>query len=109
MDALDGKCPVEIPGHAREPGVWIADEVRVDAGVAIYPPVFLGPGCRVSSGACLGPYAVLGRSCEVGRGSRVERSILWDGVRIEHQQIVEDRLVSRTFHCPLAPQMRGTE
>lgn len=101
-DALDGQCPVEIPGHEQESGIWTADGVHLDPAARIHPPVCIGVGCRVRGSAQIGPYAVLGRSCTVQTGARIVRSILWDGVRIDQNAVVEDCLVSRTFHCSLS-------
>ena len=107
MDALDGQCPMEIPGHEQELGLWIAAGVHLDSAARIHPPVFIGPDCRVRGSAQIGPYAVLGRSCTVQRWARIVRSILWDGVRIDQNAVVEDCLVSRTFHCALTPRTGG--
>ena len=103
MDTLDGRCPLEIPGVSREPGVWLADGVMLGPGVRIEPPVYLGPASRVGQGARIGPYAVLGGQCLIDRGARVFRSILWEGVRVQENAVVEGLLVSRDFHHPLPP------
>ncbi len=101
VDALDGRCPIRIPGTSVRQGVWMAGEARMEPGVRVEPPVFLGTGSRVREGASIGPYAVLGDRCVVERGARVAGSILWDGVRIQEDSLVEGLLVSRDFRLPL--------
>lgn len=101
VDGLEGRGPVQIPGREREPGVWMADGAWLARGVVLQPPLFIGPSSRVESRACLGPYTVIGARCRIGSGARVERSILWDDVRMEPQAVVVGELVGQMFRHPL--------
>jgi len=103
VDTLDGKSPLKIPAVQREPGIWLADGVMLGPTVRVEPPVFLGPAARVGTGARIGPHTVLGRHCVIEPGARVARSILWDGVRVQKDAVVEDLLLSRDFQHLLPP------
>jgi NDP-sugar pyrophosphorylase family protein len=101
VDALEGRCPLEIPGNPHDPGIWVADGVHMEPEAKLDPPVFLGPHAVIKAKARVGPNTVIGRRCTIERGARVARSILWEGVRVQTNRVLEDMLVGVDFECAL--------
>ena len=101
VDALEGACPLNIPGRLQDNGVWVADGVCLEPDAKIAPPVFIGAGTVVRRRARIGPHTVIGKRCTIERGAKVVRSILWDGVRIRAQGRIEDQLVGCGLECAL--------
>ena len=60
-------------------------------------PVFVGNDVVVEEGAHVGPFVVLGDGCRIARGACVRDSLLWDGVNVGAEALVERAIVaSRT-------------
>jgi mannose-1-phosphate guanylyltransferase/phosphomannomutase len=59
-DILDKKINIKLPAVEEEPGIWIADEVYINADTRLIPPYYIGQGTYIGSKTVVGEYAVLG-------------------------------------------------
>lgn len=74
---------------------WDIIEGRVRTVVPAHPDgLLIDPGARIHPAARIGPRAVVGPGCEIGPGSRVEGSVLLDGVVVGPGATVADSIVS---------------
>lgn len=92
-DILERRFPVAISGEPSGAG-HLADSARVDAQARLAGAFYVGPGCRVESGAEVGNGAVLTGDVIVRSGARVRDSVLWKGVEIGEQAVVEGALLA---------------
>ncbi len=76
-------------------------------GVAVEPPFLLGPGCTFGRGASLAGGVILGARVEVGPGSRLQRTIVHDDVRIEEGAELVDCLVDAGVVLPAGTRLAG--
>ncbi len=89
-DILSGRMPLQL-----EPG--LSGESAAQARCTIVPPVHIDPGATVASSAVLGPNVVLGNGCIVGERAVVRESVLWDGVRVGADVVIDEAIIaSRT-------------
>lgn len=86
-DILSGIMPLQL-----EPG--LTGEGAAAAACTILPPVHIDPGARVAESATLGPNVVLGRGCVVGERAVVRESVLWDGVRVGDDAVLDEAIVA---------------
>lgn len=63
-----------------EDGVHAHKAARIDDEAVLRGPALIGPETIIQAGATVGPHAVIGARCTLPPGSRVERSVVWDGV-----------------------------
>jgi mannose-1-phosphate guanylyltransferase/phosphomannomutase len=77
-DGLAGKVRLSIPGQEIRSGVWVGDQVAVDAGVTLQGPVLIGSHSHIESGVALEPFTVVGDGCLIQSGASLKRSILWE-------------------------------
>ena len=54
------KINIKLPAAEEEPGIWIADEVYINADAQLIPPFYIGKGTYIGSKAVVGDYSVLG-------------------------------------------------
>ncbi len=60
----------------------------------IVEPVLIGENCELSPTARIGPYVVLGDNCKIGPGTKIERSVCWNGTVIEEDCQVEGSVIA---------------
>lgn len=93
FNVLDGK--VDLP-YAEQHLRGVHPEARVDPAARIVEPVWIGAGARVGAGATVGPHVQLGERAVVEPGVSIERSVVWDGVRVGREArdevLVDDAL-----------------
>lgn len=77
---LDGAVPLP---YAPGPLHGVDPSAHVEPSAEVTGPVWIGPGARVEAGARVGPHVQLGAGAQVAAGVRLERAIVWDGVRVE--------------------------
>ena len=77
LDILQGKVKLELMPPEAEPGIFLGEDVVIEAGAHLSPPVFIGSGSRIEGGAHVGEYSVLGSGTQVAAGASVKRSILF--------------------------------
>lgn len=91
-DFLAGKIDL-MTAEPRAGENWVSSRAEIARGAQLRAPVLIGRGCRLEEGSVVGPYAVLGRNCHLAPGSRIERSVLWDNVRLEKRTRVFKSIV----------------
>jgi len=80
---------VESPGEGyeqREPGVFLAPNVRLLAGCHLVAPLLLDTGVLVGQGALVRA-SIVGPGCIVGFGSEIARSMLVENVELHHNYV----------------------
>lgn len=106
-DVLGGKAPFQVELPEDPPGVWLGDGLSLGKGVEVRPPVALGHGCQVEDGCVIGPWVVMGKQSHLGRRVRVQNSVLWDDLRIDHDSTVESTILGRGVTLPPETKLWG--
>jgi mannose-1-phosphate guanylyltransferase/phosphomannomutase len=79
FDILEKKGTLlSLPGREASAGIWMGENVQVDASASLIPPVVIGDDCIIGPNASIGPLAVLGNGVQIRQGSSLKRCILWD-------------------------------
>ncbi len=106
-DVLDGAYVGELASTPE--GVSIirgAEDIpRGLAQAIIHSPVVLGPGVELAANARIGPHAVIGPECHLEMGACVRESVLWDGVRVEANALVERSILGTGVVVPAGRSM----
>jgi len=87
---FDGEMPLSIPfekGAISGPG-------KEQPPGTVEPPAFIGANVVIEPGAHVGPFVVLGDDCHVANGARIQDSLLWDGVSIGTDAVVERSILA---------------
>jgi mannose-1-phosphate guanylyltransferase len=92
-DILERRFPVATSGEARGSG-FVDATADVNAGARLEGAFYVGPGCRVEAGAEIGAGAVLTRDVSVRNGARVGDSVLWKGVELGPEAMVQGALLA---------------
>jgi NDP-sugar pyrophosphorylase family protein len=92
-DILERRFPVSLSGQAHGSGRLDAS-ASVDAGARLAGRFYVGPGCRLESGADVGDGAVLTSGVVVRSGARVTDSVLWHGVELAQDAMVQGALLA---------------
>lgn len=79
-------------------GAALASDSRIHPQAILRGPVMMGPGCRVAAQAQVVGPAALGPSCHLGPRSRVERAVLWHGVRVGEGAIITGAILGNGCH-----------
>ena len=89
---------LHMPGTEVRPGVWVGLNTRVPWDeITIEGPVYIGSSARIEPGAVVRGPSWIGHGCQVKADSTVERSVLFEYVRIPAGQRVVDMIVSRDY------------
>ncbi len=96
-DYLDGKISLEIK-ESRKGKNWIGERVTVASGAKLISPVLIGSECEIGQNAVVGPYTVLGEGCNVEEGAKIERSVLWNKVRVGREANVDHTIIGHEGH-----------
>jgi mannose-1-phosphate guanylyltransferase len=89
---------VRAPGTQLAPGIWAGLDARVDLGrCRVEPPVYLGGNSTLEPGCTLIGPAAIGQGCSVGSGAHVERSVLFDHVRVGSCALVRELIVGNGY------------
>ncbi|MBI4329563.1 MAG: NDP-sugar synthase [Chloroflexi bacterium] len=78
----------------QEQGLRSGEGSRIHSSAEVKGPVLLGRGCRIEKDATLRGPVVLGDGCIVEEGARVERSVLWERVRVGRKAHVVDAVLA---------------
>ena len=81
-----------------EGDVEIGRGTVIEPGVVILGPAIIGENCTLRAGAYIREHVVTGRDCVIGHGSEVVRSILMNGVRLDHFNYVGDSILGGDVH-----------
>jgi NDP-sugar pyrophosphorylase family protein len=94
-DVLAGRLGTPPSPGAREhaPGVWAEGPVTIAADARIEAPVLLGSGVTVGSGARV-RNTVVGADASIGERARLDDAVVFEGVRVEPDAIVQRAVVS---------------
>ena len=84
LNALYGRAKLRYAPGAL---VGVDATAMVDAGAKVTMPVRIAAGAKISAGAIIGPGAVVGRGAVIGDGVRVERAVVWPGVKVEQDLV----------------------
>lgn len=79
-DVLAGKVGTELPENGKVTGAIVHEPCRIGKNVS-------------ASGAVIGPYAVIGDGCTLKKGSRIERSVLLNGVTVGENSVVRNAVI----------------
>lgn len=98
VDILHGR--VSLPGiwdleDRTDRGEWIEPGADISPAATLVSPVMIGRKAVVEAGARVGPGSVIGPRCRVESGAVVERSVIWEGVRIGVDAVVLGAAVGR--------------
>jgi mannose-1-phosphate guanylyltransferase len=92
-DILERRFPVALDGAAVGDG-RVAASASVDSAARLSGAFYIGPGCRVEAGAEIGHGAALTQDVVVRGGARVADCVLWKGVEIGPEAVVEGALLA---------------
>jgi NDP-sugar pyrophosphorylase family protein len=93
IDLLDGRVSTSLaPAGENQRRSWVHPTAFTD-GARIEPPSVVGAGAALEPGAEVGPHAVIGPGCATGAGARVQRAVLWEGVRVGDGAVLRDCVV----------------
>lgn len=99
------KANVRPGNHGTIKGdVYIEGEVEIgegtviEHGAVIVGPVIIGQNCHIRAGAYIRGNLITGDNCVIGHSTEVVRSILLDGVRVDHFNYVGDSIVGNNVH-----------
>lgn len=70
-------------GHPPGPLVGVDPGAEVDPSAQLVSPVRVAAGAVIEAGAVVGPEVVVGAGATVARGARLERTVVWAGLRAE--------------------------
>lgn len=80
---------------------WRGDELEETRPGAEWAPTatvaetaIIGPECRIEAGARVGPGCVIGGGCVISAGCRLERSLLWPGVKLAAGACLREAIVT---------------
>jgi NDP-sugar pyrophosphorylase family protein len=82
IDLLQAKTNTPLVEKAGRDGVRCGPNVTVHPSAQITAPAVIDRDCRFGKDARVKGPVVIGRDCVIGDGARLEKSILWDGVRV---------------------------
>jgi mannose-1-phosphate guanylyltransferase len=91
FDILTGAARTTVPGTAIADGIYAEAECQIAPDAQLIGPIVLGNRCVVAAGARIVGPAVLGDGCVIGPGASIERSVLWQRVKVSG---VSDRLAA---------------
>jgi mannose-1-phosphate guanylyltransferase/phosphomannomutase len=69
-------------------------DVKTGENVVVTPPCLIGEGAVLDNGAEIGSGTIIGERSEIGAGSKITKSVLWPGVRIEDHAKIEGMIVT---------------
>lgn len=94
-DALDGAAGIALPGFELRPGVWVGEDVDIDATARVEGPAVIGDNSTIGPGAVIGPYAVVGANVIVGEDARVAHGVVMDRCHLGASAHVRGGAMSR--------------
>lgn len=91
-DLLNGAIPAALPADFEQ-GCLVGGGAVLHPTVRTEGPVVVGPNCRIGGYVeIIGP-TVLGAGCALRERSRIERSVLWQNVRVGSSALVKDSVL----------------
>ena len=93
-DILNKKVEINLPAKEEEPGVWLADEVYIDAQALLQPPFYIGKGTSIGAQAFIGEYAVVGAYNHVSEKVSIKRGVTWSRVNLGRNAVVRGGILA---------------
>lgn len=81
-DILLGKVNVGTLGEELRPGIYVEEDVEIDADAELYGPVFIGHGARIRGGVVIHGPTVIRPNAILDNRAHIDRSIIWQNVYI---------------------------
>ncbi|MBI4272563.1 glucose-1-phosphate thymidylyltransferase [Candidatus Uhrbacteria bacterium] len=78
--------------------VEIGEGTTIEHGAVIKGPTIIGKNCEIRSGAYIRGSVITGDNCVIGHTTELIRSILFDGVRLDHFNYVGDSVLGNNVH-----------
>jgi NDP-sugar pyrophosphorylase family protein len=101
-------CDIGTPKEYRRATNDVLNGVfRLPGHPPIERNVWLGAGTTIAPDAHIDGPSVVGDGVEIGSGARIERSIIWQGSRIEPNAIVRDSIVGMNYVVPAGETLDG--
>jgi mannose-1-phosphate guanylyltransferase len=89
---------MRMPGREVKPGIWVGLNVSIAWDtVSVSGPVYIGSSVRVEPGAVIRGPSWIGHGCVIKAGAHLDRSVLFEYVRIAAGMRVQDMIVSRQY------------
>ncbi len=107
QDILEGRATLSDEGRLSPGEVRKGLNVRIAPNASLTGPVILGDGCTIEAGAQITGPAVIGRNCLVQRGARLANVVLWDGVIIGEEAVVEATSIAKGVTVGKRAILRG--
>jgi len=67
--------------------------VKKDPKTIIVPPVAIGENAVIEEETCIGPYASIGNDVTIGKGTRIENSVIFPKVWIDHFTSIKGAII----------------
>lgn len=81
-----------------EGDVEIGEGTVIEHGTVILGPTIIGKNCVIRAGAYVRGQVVTGDNCVIGHATEVVRSLLLDGVRVDHFNYIGDSILGNNVH-----------
>jgi mannose-1-phosphate guanylyltransferase len=94
-DLLQGRVKSALTGIMDERAVLLGEGCSIDQSARVEGPVLMGRNCQVSRHAVIKGPSVFGAECYLGEGASVERSVLWQGVKVGAEAGVKECTLGR--------------
>lgn len=94
LDLLNRNVKAEISGGEVAPGIWLGEDVVIEAGVSLKAPVVIGSGAVVQRGASLGPCAVIGAGSTVAGKASVESTVAWPRAVLRQGSVLKGAILA---------------
>ncbi|MDP2744270.1 MAG: NDP-sugar synthase [Dehalococcoidia bacterium] len=92
---LQGRVKSALTGIMDEHAVLLGEGCSVHPSARVEGPVLMGRNCQVGRHAVIKGPAVFGAECYLGEGASVERSVLWQGVKVGAGAGVKECILGR--------------
>ena len=78
--------------------VEIGEGTKVEHGAVIYGPTIIGKNCEIRAGAYIRGQVIVGDGSVIGHSTELIRSIVLDGVHVDHFSYVGDSVLGNGVH-----------
>lgn len=82
FDFLSGAVSLNTPGIEIQPGVFVGQNVQIDASAKISGPAFIGDSVTIGPKVRIEQCTVIGSGCTIQEGASIKRSVVWNNVFI---------------------------
>lgn len=97
-DCLAGEMDLGASYQQIKPGLWVGQDTYIDETAHLEPPLLIGENCRIGPRVSISAHSVIGDNVTIGADAQLSRPIIWNGVRIGEEAILEACVVARGAH-----------